>query len=90
MLPQNPVPVEPSPLDTIAGAKMLQERFRGFSLKPEQAVMHGDRRATFIRMSNGVAIIRHWGDSRAVAVSPDSLSPLPTKQRKPSAPAHPS
>jgi hypothetical protein len=79
MLPHQ-APIDPRPLDTIAGAKMLQERMRFFSLYPGQAVMHGDRRATFIRMSNdGAAIVRHWGDSRAVAVRPDSLS-LPSRK----------
>jgi hypothetical protein len=61
-------------MDYIAGAKILRQRFDSGSFHPDQAVMHGDRRATFIRMSDGAAIIRHWGDSRAVAVAPDSLS----------------
>lgn len=61
-------------MDTIAGAKILQERLRSSAFQPEQAVVHGDRRATFIRMHGGAAIIRHWGDSRAVAVTPESLS----------------
>jgi hypothetical protein len=92
MLPQNPPPIDPTPLDTIAGAKMLQARFRSLSLDSGQTVMHGGRRATFIRMSNdGAAIIRHWGDSRAVAVSPDTLSLPPKKPRSLRAPfAHPS
>ena len=62
-------------LDTIAGAKLLQLKF-GVSavFQPDQAVMHGDRRARFIRMSDGAAIIRHWGDSQPVAVSPETLS----------------
>ena len=72
--------METTPMDTIAGAKILQERFsRSASLQPDQAVMHGDRRATFIRMSDSAAIIRHWGDSHAVAVPLESLS-LPSRK----------
>lgn len=40
----------------------------------EQEVLHAGRRATFLHMSGGVAIIRHWGDSHAVAVPPETLS----------------
>jgi hypothetical protein len=62
-------------LDTIAGAKLLQVRFgSSFVLQPDQSVMHAGRRARFIRMSDGVALIRYCGDSHAVAVSPESLS----------------
>ena len=87
MLPQKPASLEPTPRDTVAGAKMLQARIQAFAPHPYQAVMHGDRRATFIRLRNdGAAIIRHWGDSRAVAVPPDTLSPAPRKQRWPSSP----
>jgi hypothetical protein len=87
MLPQNPAPLDPTPLDRIAGAKMLQERFRSLPLHPDQAVIHGGRRATFIRMRNdGAAIIRHLGDSHALAVPPDTLSLAPTRQRWPSLP----
>lgn len=43
-------------------------------LSPEQPVLHAGRRATFLHMSGGVAIIRHWGDSHAVAVPPETLS----------------
>jgi hypothetical protein len=68
-------------MDTIAGAKILQERLQSRTFQPDQAVMHGDRRATFIRMNDGAAIIRHWGDSHAVAVSPDSISVPPVKRR---------
>ena len=72
----NPAPIDATPLDTIAGAKMLEERVRFFSLYPGQAVLHGERRATLIRISKeGAAIIGHWGESRAVAVRPESLSP---------------
>lgn len=87
MLPHQPAPISPAPLDRIAGASMLEERFRFLSLDTNQAVMHGGRRATFIRMSGGAAIIRHWGESRAVAVPPDTLS-LPTAKtcRPPQAP----
>ena len=68
-------------MDTIAGAKILQDRFQCSAFQPEQAVMHANRRATFIRMHRGAAIIRHWGDSRAVAVPPESLS-LPEVNRR--------
>jgi hypothetical protein len=69
-------------MDTIAGSKILQARLQSAAeFQPDQAVMHGDRRATFIRMHNGAAIIRHWGDSRAVSVPPGSLS-LPEVKRR--------
>jgi hypothetical protein len=62
-------------LDTIAGAKLLQLKFGAVgAFQPDQAVMHGDRRARFIRMSDGAAIIRHWGDTQPVAVPPEALS----------------
>jgi hypothetical protein len=61
---------EKAAMDTIAGAKILQERFKSAALQPDQAVLHGDRRATFVRMNKGAAIIRYWGDSHAVAVPP--------------------
>jgi hypothetical protein len=48
-------------------------------LCPEQPVMHAGRRATFLHMSRGAAIIRYWGDSHAVAVPPEALS-LPPKR----------
>ena len=71
-------------MDTIAGAKLLKERFaQSVALQPDQAVMHGDRRATFLRMNGGDAIIRHWGDSHAVAVPPESISVPPAKRRYP-------
>jgi hypothetical protein len=69
-------------MDTIAGSKILQGRLKSAAaFQPEQAVMHGDRRATFIRMQDGTAIIRHWGDSRAVSVPPGSLSIPEVKRR---------
>jgi hypothetical protein len=40
----------------------------------DQPVLHAGRRATFLHMSGGVAIIRYWGGSHAVAVPPESLS----------------
>jgi hypothetical protein len=49
-------------------------------LPADQSVLHAGRRATFLHMSGGVAIIRYWGDSHAVAVPPETLSlrpPLP-------------
>jgi len=45
----------------------------------DQPVLHGARRATFLHMSRGAAIIRYWGDSHAVAVPPESLSLQPMK-----------
>jgi hypothetical protein len=52
----------PGATDSIAG------------LSPEQPVLHAGRRATFLRMSGGVAMIRHRDDSHAVAVPPETLS----------------
>jgi hypothetical protein len=66
-------------MDTVAGARILRSRFQ-FAFRPDQAVMHGNRRATFIRMNAGGAIIRHWGDSRAISVPLESLS-LPLVRR---------
>jgi hypothetical protein len=43
-------------------------------LSDDQHVLHGGRRATFLHMSRGEAIIRYWGDSHAVAVPPEALS----------------
>jgi hypothetical protein len=65
-------------LDTIAGARLLQLKF-GLSgvFQPDQAVIHEDRRARFIRVSDGAAIIRYWGDSHPVAVPLETLSLLP-------------
>ena len=48
-------------------------------LCPEQPVLHAGRRATFLHLSKGSAIIRYWGDSHAVAVPPESLSLPPTR-----------
>lgn len=67
-------------MDTVAGAKILRSRFQ-LVFRPDQPVMHGDRRATFIRMGDGGAIIRHWGDNRAISVPLDSLS-LPLVRRR--------
>jgi hypothetical protein len=44
-------------------------------LFPEQQVLHNGRRATFLHLYRGEAIIRYWGDSHALAVPPDDLSP---------------
>jgi len=86
-------------LDTIEGAKILQLKF-GLAgvFQPDQAVMHGDRRARFVRISDGDAIIRRWGDSHPITVPLETLSlpapadarervapPMPTPQRQPSA-----
>lgn len=49
----------------------------------EQAVLHGGRRATFLHMSRGEAIIRYWGDSHAVAVPPETLSPQQAARPRP-------
>lgn len=46
-------------------------------------MLHAGRRATFLHMSGGVAIIRHWGDSHAVAVPPETLSLVPSSRRAP-------
>jgi len=43
-------------------------------LLADQPVLHAGRRATFLHMSGGTAIIRYWGDSHAVAVPPETLS----------------
>src|SRR3954470_21122856 len=68
-------------LDTIAGAKLLQLKFGSAgAFQPDQAVMHGDRRARFIRMSDGAAMIRHSGSSHPVAVALETLS-LPPEER---------
>ena len=45
----------------------------------DQPVLHAGRSATFLHMSGGVAIIRYWGDSHAVAVPPETLSLRPTR-----------
>ena len=45
----------------------------------DQPVLHGGRRATFLHMSSGAAIIRYWGDSHAVAVPPEALTFPPLK-----------
>ena len=65
-------------LDTIAGAKLLQLKFGAAgAFQPDQAVMHGDRRARFVRMNDGAAIIRHCGDDQPVAVALETLSLAP-------------
>jgi len=48
---------------------------------PDQLVLHGDRRATFLRISKGAAIIRYRGDSHAHSVPLESLS-LPAAKRR--------
>jgi hypothetical protein len=50
-------------------------------LCPDQAVLHNGRRATFLHMTRGAAIIRYWGDSHAVSVPPESLSSPPARAR---------
>jgi hypothetical protein len=53
----------------------------GVQFRPDQAVLHRDRRATFIRESKGEAIIKYRGDSHAVSVPLESLSLPPSKPR---------
>jgi hypothetical protein len=55
-------------------------------LSSDQHVMHGGRRATFLHMSRGEAVIRYWGDSHAVAVPPESLALPPRRARRLAAP----
>jgi hypothetical protein len=50
-------------------------------LSPDQPVLHNGRRATFLRMTRGAAIIRYWGDSHAVSVAPQTLSLAPSRAR---------
>ena len=50
-------------------------------LYPEQHVLHGGRRATYLHMSRGEAIIRYWGESHAVSVPPEALSLPPVRRR---------
>jgi len=57
-------------------------------LSPDQAVLHGGRRATFLRMNRGAAIIRYWGDSHAVSVPPGALSLPKSRSRRPPLAAH--
>lgn len=54
------------------------------ALGPDQPVMHAGRRATFLHMSRGTAIIRYWGDSHAMSVPPEALSLPPTRSAGPS------
>lgn len=71
-------------LDTIAGAKLLQLKFGSFgTFQPDQAVMHEGRRARFIRIGDGVAVIRHCGGSDAVTVPLETLSLPPEEQEYP-------
>jgi hypothetical protein len=56
-------------------------------MSPDQPVLHNGRRATFLHMTRGAAIIRYWGDSHAVSVAPETLalSPARARPRRPSA-----
>lgn len=61
------------------------------TLFADQPVSHAGRRATFLHMSGGVAIIRYWGGSHAVAVPPETLSLGPARSagsRRPHLAAH--
>ncbi len=51
-------------------------------LTSDQHVLHGGRRATFLHMSRGEAVIRYWGDSHAIAVPPETLVLPPTRARR--------
>ena len=51
-------------------------------LSADQHVMHGGRRATFLHMRRGEAVIRYWGDSHAVAVPPETLALPPRRTRR--------
>lgn len=53
----------------------------------DQHVLHGGRRATFLHLSRGEAIIRYWGESHAIAVSPETLTLPPRKSRRLALPA---
>jgi len=62
-------------LETIAGSKLLQLKFGSAGrFQPDESVVHGDRRARFIGVHDGAALIRHSDDSRPVAVPLDALS----------------
>jgi hypothetical protein len=50
------------------------------ALFADQSVLHSGRRATFLHLSGGVAIIRYWGDSHAVAVPPETLALRPPRR----------
>lgn len=61
------------------------------TLFADQPVSHAGRRATFLHMSGGVAIIHCWGGSHAVAVPPETLSLRPARgagSRRPQLAAH--
>ena len=49
-------------------------------LSPDQPVLHRGRRATFLHLSRGEAIIRYWGGSHAVSVPLAALSLPPAKR----------
>ena len=49
-------------------------------LSPDQPVLHRGRRATFLHLSRGEAIIRYWGGSHAVSVPLEALSLQPAKR----------
>lgn len=50
------------------------------SLYADQPVLHYGRRATFLHLSKGAAIIRYWGDSHAVSVPIETLSLFPASR----------
>lgn len=68
-------------LDTIAGSKLLQLKFGPSGVfQPEQAVMLGERRARFIRVRDGEAIIQPWGAAQPIGVPPETLSLPPANE----------
>jgi hypothetical protein len=48
----------------------------------DQPVLHHGRRATFLSMSRGAAIIRYWGDSHAHSVPVEALSLMHVTDRR--------
>jgi hypothetical protein len=52
------------------------------ALSSDQHVLHGGRRATFLHMQRGEAVIRYWGDSHAIAVPPETLVLPPRRARR--------
>jgi hypothetical protein len=73
--------------DLYAQQSVVPKRGGAPSLSPDQPVLHGRRRATFLHLSRGAAIIRYWGDSHAVSVPLEALSlpPPATRSRRPPA-----
>jgi hypothetical protein len=69
-------------MDTIAGSKLLQLKFGATgAFQPDQAVLHGDQRARFVRISDGAAIIRYWGTATLWRFRPKPSRSRPARQR---------